>query len=181
MLVGDPNPHRPPRLERERLQALGQVRFEELSFGRVFFGVRLARNFQDAAGFSQIVISAAQTHLDPVLLLQPPLQIARTPPAPRRQARMHGGLDFRGELTRRSLPLFPLQEGCQPLPAQQLQPARDRRTPGANGVPNLLQSPLPLRRHLHGLQPLTLPRLGQRTLQRHRNFRGFFRSAKLHR
>ena len=45
--------------------------------------MRLARNFQDAAGFSQIVINAAQPHRDPVLLRQPQLQIARAAIGPR--------------------------------------------------------------------------------------------------
>jgi len=55
MLVGDPDPDRSPSLQGERVQARGQIHFEEFSLGRVFFSVRLARYFQDAAGFSQVV------------------------------------------------------------------------------------------------------------------------------
>ncbi len=138
---------------------LGQRRFEALRCGRVFFGVGLARHFQDPADFSQQRIHTGERQralgagLDPRLRFLRPAELAHAQLLEKRR------LIRRAQSRRVTALVLARQQAGEPARQKRVQLAEHGRAHHSCGRGDLLGVQLELRHQPHHQQALALPRL----------------------
>ena len=159
MFVEHPEPQGPPLSGgAEGGEFFLQRRLERLRGGRVFFGVGLARHFQDPADFSRERIHARErqralrARFDPCLRLFRPAKLARA------QCVEEGRVVVRGQGRRAPAFVLARQQPGEAAGQELLQIAEHRRAGHSRRRRDLRGIQLVLRHQAHHQQALALPR-----------------------
>ncbi len=139
-------------------QPFGQRRLERRRRGSVFFGVGLARHFQDPAGFSQDRVDAAQGQLGLGLRLDPRLRVLRAPELARAQLRQKRRVVGPRQGRRRPALVGPVQQTRDTLGEELVEIPEDRRASHAHRDADLPGAQLMLRHQFQHHQALAGPR-----------------------